>query len=131
LSDTELRDRRQIVEPSGSAALQALAAIMVLAPGRLSTTKPCHHVDRPSRGKRDDHADRRGRIIALREAGAADEAQTARQRRDAQKLPDLHRLILPSSFVQFAGCGGARSSRPKQGSSMDHVRIMHGWHEPA
>ena len=35
-----LRESRQIVEPSGGAALQALAAMMVLAPARLSTTKP-------------------------------------------------------------------------------------------
>jgi hypothetical protein len=40
LIDTELRESRQIVEPSGGAALQALAAMMVLAPARLSTTKP-------------------------------------------------------------------------------------------
>jgi hypothetical protein len=41
LIETVLRERRQIVEPSGGAALQALAAMMVLAPGRLSTTNPC------------------------------------------------------------------------------------------
>jgi hypothetical protein len=40
LSDTELRESRQMLPPSGGAALQALAAMMVLAPARLSTTNP-------------------------------------------------------------------------------------------
>jgi hypothetical protein len=40
LIETLERDSRQMVEPSGGAALQALAAMMVLAPARLSTINP-------------------------------------------------------------------------------------------